>query len=398
MKAIYFGIILAMITGVCYQVSNCPNDNPWISYIKDSKVEKVRLLPNPVLESSHCGEEWKIYGTCCEKQSLITYANMEHMHFKQYSERVFAQFSHFENAIGEVFNWITRLAFMPTLNCWFKDKILSAQEFLKNKQNLAFFDKYLLRPQADMTEFKKQTEACWVEFVAKARTASLCGICSARSNLFFKNGKGLIDENSCFSFMDHCHKSMELIAYYMDSLYHFIPIAKQAQSKFEMYVSLSANIYEDKVIDAWKELDTSRIKESLAAYNPSEPATVINLCNKFIRLGTKTLIQYVAETVSGNNVWVVNPHEYIKEYYKVHRSEIDAAVRKWKARQTQFKTVSNWVRRRRLQSDITLLEMNFFSDIEVQSNIDSSYTSYYGANGTSNHGRGFVFNLTCAFP
>ena len=400
MKAIYFCMILSMLAGLCLQVSVCPNNNPWIKYIQNSKAEKVNLLSKPVLDSNHCGDEWRKYGTCCEVQSLITYAKMEHTHIKRYSDRVIADFEKFEHVVAEVFTWLMRLAHLPTENCWFKDAIKSAGSLLKSPSVISFFNKFLPNEVINYALFSQNTKKCW-EFVAKARTASLCGVCSARSNGFFRDGKGLIDESSCFTYMSECHQSMELLIDFVEALEGLINLKQQHLDKLGIGLYLETYINIDGVKSASQGLRKARIHDAIKHYKKNDKATVINLCNKFIRLGTKTILQELFEMSSlSDSQWQVSPHNYIVDLYKLHKVATDKKVADWKklqAKSNTFKPVSNWLSKSRRLFESGQMDFEF-SDIQVKSEVDSAYNAFLGAKGTSNLGHGLVFNLTNKFP
>lgn len=69
-----------------------------------------------------------------------------------------------------------------------------AKDFLQNIENLKKFDEFKnIGNEENADAYKVNAETCWSNMI-KYRKASICFTCSARSEVFFKNSKGLVDE------------------------------------------------------------------------------------------------------------------------------------------------------------------------------------------------------------
>ena len=214
MRMKYIGLYIIMMLaaygtplslgGVCLQ------KNPFLSVLQ-AKGLRVNQISKPFPSSSICKGEWKSYGTCCELESAVKYANDDKKRIKTAVERTIKNL----NSISFDFQYLQ----MISTSFYEQDKSSNVNKlFGANNSNdiKQFYDNLVLMMSKNALE--DTLGKCWDKMI-NVRSSSICSTCSGRSDIFFINNKAALGESACSSIIKECSYSFKLMIETLEGVY-----------------------------------------------------------------------------------------------------------------------------------------------------------------------------------
>lgn len=171
---------------------------------------KVKMFPTPEVNTAHCGLEWTNHGTCCETESLKTYVESDSGNIDQFSVRFHREILMMRNHLEVLHTSLRIVQFNATAGLYFAP-IYKKAEFIKTISN------YLIGLEKAMKDidtveplFIKSQTTCANE-MNDLRSKAVCGVCSGRHRIFFKQRRAIIDEATCSQYVDNCIGSWKML-------------------------------------------------------------------------------------------------------------------------------------------------------------------------------------------
>jgi len=284
------------------------------------------------------------------------------------------------------------------------------------------FHKYF-KVLADMnsTQFDQFTEsnaACWNEMI-RVRASSLCTTCSGRGHLFFSNNKGLVSKESCSEILTKCSAPLLTLLKLVKGIHAIHPLLEHLEdygikTTIRRKVDLKkCEIYSEAI----NSTNINSLVESFLVKGDRNEEVDSTLCSTFLHLNSKTFIEFIEslfrKPIDSEEVKVDKQMEFLLKVpakssstpsrrlkqIRLTRMSIDLPQLHHQPTIDQIypqaRKLSSY-KENALEGDVKMLQGGH--DMGVRGNIDSSYTSFLGAKGTSNNGHGLVFNLTRTIP
>ncbi len=427
--------------------------NPFFEYLNS---RCVLFLEEPIMDKKTCHWEFSNHGSICETNSLRRYSNRDKMKINHQVKWVLGKIKRVS---------ITLDATVATANKLFKvmknEKKPPLLQTLQNEEFKRF--SHLVHLTSNL-KLKDSIKTCWAQ-IADLRSRSLCSACSARYTHFFKEEKALITNKICLRVLDNCTSTFEYFLEFLDAMKTFGTSIKSqmevlAKKKLARYLSGAIN----NIIRVTDKIKSKNIITDMKQYHSDHsdnPQVAWNLCSSFINLGSDSFIKqlgvlfgmyrmsYFPNLTLGYKKQIKNLCKKIKtearapEKTKQTKEEIEETseeietceifLKKTSKAKSQSKSSipsgrnllftdgfnSNWqdAEKGLNLANMTIPELNItrFTEkflvgdvqvanpLQVEKNIDSSYTSYFGATGTtgnevSRHVRHMPMNLTSRFP
>jgi flagellar biogenesis protein FliO len=167
-------------------VSSCLNKNEFMAGLEQAKPLAVKVFQSPVMTNiEHCHSEWGVKGTCCDQRDVVDA-------FKLESKLIDIN----RKALSKLYWELLSMIRSTTLS------VIQSS----SKKNAS--DKLVEILERDLKigtnqEFEHESDRCW-GFMKQIRGFSWCSVCSGGSEVFFKNGKILISEETCDQAIDYC--------------------------------------------------------------------------------------------------------------------------------------------------------------------------------------------------
>ena len=235
---------------------SCKNDKN--SFLKHLISHKVRILSRPDKLSGMCGEEWAKFGTCCEVESLVSYAEAQ-------SKSLLESTSTFSTDINKLIN--STLEGSSQLTKKITDELKSEPEeapqpeatpnspeqpeeeeprsllLMGSRPRSIFnrFAKFTMSRIKLMASVVKMLKTNLIPFFAaqtkcitklnQVRSSSLCNTCSARSQVFFSDGKIRMGLDDCKQVIDECKGYWSTLLKYVDSLESVKEVIEEIREK-----------------------------------------------------------------------------------------------------------------------------------------------------------------------
>jgi len=229
--------------------------------------------------------------------------------------------------------------------------------------------------------FMKSTEVnVCADELSRLRGGALCDICSGNSQIYFIKGKALISTESCNQLYSKCESQLSVASVFMNSFHEDLKI-------------LAARIIRIQDIDE-EEIDEELKKKRelmlllLKSHSHSQ-ADKVRFCEKLIKLVDEPLFFELLSQQSA-----------IQALIKKIRSRI-ASMKGLRCLQSNGGNFQN----NQIQLPPSNFEMQgdlIVMPVDPRASIDSSYTSYFGATGTTmneaSHHRRIPLNLTSVLP
>ena len=168
----------------------------------------VLLNKEPSRESNKCGEEWKMYGSCCEETSLLKYAKEDSSLFRIRSMKFITELKHLLKGIKISMFRLKRRDGGPNKNSLLKLARHPGKYSLKYLKGLFERIKGFNKLEQVFLESKDtilNTQSACINKLVELRSSSLCGTCSSRSGVFFVKGRALMPFSTCRSVIETCH-------------------------------------------------------------------------------------------------------------------------------------------------------------------------------------------------
>ena len=387
-------LFVAILAGIGVSASKLCKHNPFKPTLKKKGV--ILLEAPSKTTSASCGDEWKTFGSCCDVPSLVQYS-------KHDTDTIMASVDGYVSTIGVLQQNLTRiikqaLSFTnPEIDALPNPVLREAIRYLANKETISF--EMTLRNLFDEGKLRTQMNNCWKKMTI-SRSNSLCSICSARSPTFFEGENILIDLADCKSIVKDCApafkmmlKSMEVIDSFFQSFTRFLDPKEEKFNSFKEFLG-HMKIKTEKI----KSLHLHEIiAEYISQPESKSDSSAAKICLHFLTISGETPIQKLV---------------YFLKMYSLDRVQrlVNIALERKAEQQSTSGNKKNSIEGRknirRLQASIEFFEQpkidNFFSgDVTpVVKNTDNSYSSFYGAGGTTvtSHVGGKPFNITNKFP
>lgn len=234
-----------------------------------SKKMTLNAQPN---NSTRCGEEWGIHGTCCEEKSALLYTFKDQNLLRQSTNLV-------KTALETQKQLITQI--VGSLESW-----VSQDSQLKKQKREVFILKKRLKEIGGIGP--NDHHRCWVEEMGRLRSASLCSTCSGRSESFFSEAKALISSQTCKEMLDKCYPSIKEIAniiVVVNSIYEILQHLHEKQIQGIKFATTPTSVQ-----TLFAALDKEQVSKKLNSYskNPEESVerqnAAVSLCEDFISL------------------------------------------------------------------------------------------------------------------
>ncbi len=272
-------------------------------------------------------------------------------------------------------------------------------------------------------KFRTTLGECWKE-IYRARSSSLCSVCSGRSDQFFFRDRILVLQSDCEQILSKCAPSFE-------NLVVIIEILGKHFSSFQNLTSNSTDAFKEKLnylMNLTETIKTEDIHSSIHHYlnatGDLKDHLAGNLCSKFLNINGQTFIEKLATLLKKINFDFID-HAVSEATIEIQNqnngSTHTANPSLPSATKANFEAQDISSQRRLLNEESTPLLLSesstteeafgekslppvesFFSgDVTVVvMNKDSSYSSYFGAVGTTlaSHVGGKPFNITNNFP
>ena len=358
---------------------------------ENGKLEDVQLVlkqveKNPAV-SGKCSSEWGQYGTFCNYLALEQHAIQGSKTFYEELRSI----KHHLLIASRALLIIRDRSFSNSTTTQKSKEIEDSisglakiAEFCHSENATAFFK--VLNLLSNSTEFNSSISQCWKE-IANVRSNSLCGLCSGRSKYFFTHSKVLIEESVCSSVLIKCKRTIhELVGFFDGSATIAVDLVKASgvsilESDIKDFIKESREIH--------KQISKDGLLQQISKYiaQPKDVQAEKAVCEKFLSIHEVKLFKKIEENIKKTaemfTKMLSDPEEKMIHAY-----------------------TGNWVKppSRRLLQLGDLNSSPFFTGdvLMVPSTIDSSYSSFLGATGTSGNEqmlhKPLPLNITKSFP
>lgn len=398
--------------------TTCPS-NPFLAYLQTH----VSLFGQPKPGTTNrCGDEWKRFGLCCDETDLVRFVKADQQKITQAAEGFLSNIIEFKNTYGR----ILKIALKPRA-----DEIerlragpKTIMQFIRG-ENSKTFQKNIER-QLSAKLLSKNLIQCWKK-VEAARSSALCSICSGRSETFFSEDKRIVMvDTDCNQLLRSCAPAFETTVEILEELGRFF-ISFEAALEQSPCPNLLTTVSYFKSLVA--EIEQKRLLQNFKSYSEAHGSEKLKhaagLCSSFLNIRGTTFIEN-AKTILEDMTFTkfetqVNFIHSLVLKIRENTSSIQTALPQRPVQNQQPKNPTN---RRSLSKsnfdipqsvptasellagvirskELPKLETLFTGDVNVVAkNVDSSYSSYLGSNGTTgaSHISGIPLNLTHAFP
>ena len=406
MKAI-FGLVLFSMIAVSF-AAQCQM-NPYLAArMKYSGTPLVSMTDVQTSGYSKvCIPEFKAYGFCCNEWSLTPHVSEDNRYLTTATEKLVSSYVVFDGYVNKLSTILKSLALLPqsTYDPMINNAIAGAKTFLDNPINLDYLDTFK-NFASDGPSFVASTRACWKK-MAEFRQSTICQVCSGRSHVFFRNGKGMVEDTFCKELLDSCWNSLKSTLD-MIKLFNWLVPVQPDLARFGVRIGSEAfvipqkfevveNLYEGLKIDnlatlVTKTVDTSDIKKD------------VEICQRFLNLANKPYIIDFTDAISVSSENAQIRIDYVLSYaissnsniiranLQAFESNLASRLSAWRQTQTES---------RQLVLTSPTVTDPFQSDVQFVKNSDNMFDSYVGTQGSTifdSNASGQPFNLYMGFP
>ena len=369
-----------------FQPFNCAfSQNPYLRYLSSNQVQKVQMHEYPVFDSNRCGSEWSKFGTCCNTQDLILYAEKDASRINAYSERLRGLMATYSTVFSSL---LSDLSAIDKKDIHGKGQKALLMKALASLSQTNFHR--ALRDLATRLDKKAAFNSCWNK-MAEIRSNSLCSTCSGRSLVFFRENKGVISDSSCSSIIASCKHTFEIMVEFMQGI-------DAISEQFKDTSPRSQHLAKELTM-ANQEASKNQIQRTikkLVSGGYSDPAAEDFVCSKFVRLGGRTFVEKMYE--------ILNIDTSLFE-----RVRDSLGSRRLLSKQPRKLLKADWSLSTNTEERPPIFEGGLFEgDVyvvppQVESKVDSAYASTFGAAGTglnvvASWMRVIPMNMSRAFP
>ena len=384
MKAGYLLFILFSFGAVLAQDIDsplrCSSSNPYLDHLRVS----IELYDTPFKMDSHCQGEWDVYGSCCNPDTLINHQKKDAELITAALESVNINLMKFKESLEAVQLYIMQEAVMPQDKSnplineyqWKADRLSSGSKF----NNYFRFMTDLSKQEFD--GFLTKNSACWREMI-RARSASLCSTCSARSHLFFDGQRGIISEEYCSSILQKCGAPLKTLLNLAVGIHEFHPLLTQL-AEVGINSNLISHLNDASSDEYTKAIKSSHILEAIKSFSsgpaPSVGAKLV-LCGSFLHLGSKTFIEYISNLFHGTiEPTAIKQQPVLKVHIMKHIKRIFLAIlQKFSKNQHSKRWPSQWEKTMKLNLHNELDRTRHRNFPSIQSNINRNPLAFQAA-------------------
>ncbi len=231
------------------------NLNPFIKNLVSGGVELNKI---PIKYPNKCGTEWKVYGSCCEVQSLEDYAIKDMASFKAATVKLASEV---KNNIGMI--GLSAIVAVGDRQRKYDKAPTSkkAEALVKLNEAKELLSKVIKAGDgsAKQLEVIKGDKVC-LDRLAKLRSASFCNTCAKRSPRFFKDGKALMSMETCKQTISDCHDYWFALITIIDNLASIEDLILLFKKRFEN-TDLAAKVETNGMEFLHKWLESHKLKE-----------------------------------------------------------------------------------------------------------------------------------------
>lgn len=353
----------------------------------------LEMLENNPTNSQKCSSEWTNHGTYCNYQALEQYAITDKTEYVQTRDEIK------KNLYGASKGFLLLKKFIDkitsSINGNYEDPKKKASKIkiatFCNSSNSSFYFAHWHNIEQNTT-VNSTIDKCWDAMIA-VRSNSLCGLCSGRSHLFFFRDKVLVEEEVCNKVINDCRKAFSDLVIYFEGASIIASDLAQATSSTSRCNEIKKYLEESKKIN--EQISKEKLVQLISNYieHPDDMQAEKAICEKFVNIHEKNQIKKMSENIKKTK----------EILYRLLRKQIVLSALKDEMPNSNFRSSSKKPRRLQQSEDLNSNITLFFSGdvIMVPPKIDSSYTSFFGAIGTSSnelaHHSALPINTTSAF-
>ena len=303
------------------------------------------------------------------------------------------EYAAFRNVIPKVYEYLKNIAFAPfhPFRQDWNQKLQAGRDLFKNPTVQQYFKENLAVTNDDALQFAQENTACWA-MQAKARNLAFCYTCSGRSNHFFRDGKALIDQQTCDSFVRDCSRPLTSLVKFVRAL-QFLPTLSDNLRQLDVYLNAHMRLDYQQIGKYFEAFHAENIQMLIQEATTTKESPVhATMCSKFLRLREETIITQMRKIFQVGSDWLVTDWG-IKEYLDQVSAQIQANIRAYDAQFSNSLTQSttNW----KISSSGGLRRLQFSGNLLVSDSTiiqasDPSYTSV-GVSGKSPMDMGHAF-------
>ena len=275
-------------------LKQCGQANPYIEYLT---TKGVKLISAPQIDTATCKGEWSTYGTCCDKESLLSFAKADRQSvivavqaIKSFSAHTLSSYTSMSTEFLAAARKTTR-----KLPLW------SAQ--LKEKYDAGYFKMLdlLAEKMANGSAFNTSLDHCW-DHMSSIRSKTLCSTCSGRSALFFNETKGIIDTPVCALTLETCLPSFKFLLTFLTeidkllgSLYQPV-VTKSNQPQPTSSKTLAAQLAVKQLSETAGLIKQSEIMsaiEDFLSQGAKDPLKAAKICGILMKLSHETFVESI---------------------------------------------------------------------------------------------------------
>ena len=376
--------------------------------------ETMNVTTNNELKSK-CAGEWAKHGLCCNPYDLPSHLENEGRRLKTSIQYISTYFSFIDIPVAKIFTVIKQLSLStPDSNhAGYQTIIAAAKNYLNKGANLAAINELKDFPSAsDKRIFNDSLTKCW-DYMAKKRAASICSTCSGRSEVFFKNNKGLLTTSICSESLSVCLTPLKYSI-------KFLKVVKWLHDNAEFFTSLTIR----SGVESWSQkaninniasqITSNSIFDLLQKSSLSKEEE-LKVCSEYFSLAKESYLVKIMNYAFIGGSQSLELDEPAKYLLKASLSQITAGMPALETRLAanllawnSAKTITSIASaiNTLVKSSTTSItsaralatgDLFFASDVSFFPETDSLFTSFVGATGTINE----VYkpmNLSTCFP
>ena len=368
----------------------CLSKNPFLAILKQKGVT-VLNLEEKNQASNKCQEEWTQFNTCCDYDSIVSYANNDALNIQ-------SNITNTQNLLNSISkNFLEKIHMKKIKKA---RKSLSKSRILKVGALDEFYDILAskeLEPFINLIDnlehkgFNTSMSECWT-LIARIRSNSLCGICSGRSQIFFKSGLALVDSDICKQIDQQCYSSFEIMVTFVHGFSRILSTLTQMMGRSSKNCKTKSSIKNMKEI--FEQIKSHKVHEAIDNYVKEQNNDLFKaaLCEKLLKFSTETMIECFS-----NNLDAINDisSKALKKLRKTLRGITPGSSNSGSTpspSQRRLQTIDSIPSTPTTQTVTPTSSDTIFPSVPqnlftndmgmVKKNVDSSYTSYIGALGT----------------
>ena len=381
-------VLVAVCAAIEVQGTSCLGKNPFLAKLSNSNLFKVKIFESPQMRNqTKCTFEWNEHGSCCEVDSLVTYAKKD----REFIRRKMAEL---KTGIVQIFQQLKSFTKELDQIRAINDKRLAPLHAVieQLQSNNPHLNTRSLHASLEVLNLTNLT-TCSDE-LSRVRGSALCSVCAGNSEHFFLAKKALVSTDACLRLYEKCEFQVSAPTIFLEAL-------KKELDQINSEASIVLNPKLNEIIKPQN--NNSYLQNQMEAMSQmlkSSHHTMkdkVDFCEKLIKL------------VEEPNFFKIIEEQ--KQVLGLMRS-ISSRFSRIKERQPATYSVTARNPKEVLQSGLHTSESNLtlsgdlivapVDPMDPRANIDSSYTSYFGANGTNSNEASLhkllPINLTSIFP